>query len=1009
MASNSPCIRDEVHPAPWQLMLFAVVNALLALVSLLLIRSDAVLPSLWLPTAATAAILFHCRRRDWPRLVGISLLTSLLPLILFPTAFPPLHYGICHALIDQLQALLCALALRRCLHGSHPLGSLLQWAYFILIAVLAIPLLCAVLAAGVATLWYRDAFLSGAGFAFMSDALGMLALTPIGLLARPPGGLRRIIPLQTFPILLITLVSGYYALPLLPYPFTFILIPLLWAAVALPLWPAFLIFCCTALLLCAQMNGHAVAIAGESPLLLYMPILLVLLPAHAIAIQTHAYRRESQRLAENETRLRNVMEYSAIGTALIDLRGRWIQFNPALCRMLGYEAAILQHLRYRSLIYPPDRLSDKRQLADLLAGHLDSYTLEKRYVHRSGRIIWTLLTVSLVRSPQAEALYFVAQMKEINDIKNNERQKQRLLDTLHQERERLHITLSAIGEAVISTDPQQIIRFMNPSAEKMTGWAPTRAIGRPLEQIVTLQDSVSGAALSVLRPPNNEGDGGENDCLRLVSRSGQRYEVQSRVAELRHSDGVLMGYVVVFQDVSETRTLLRQLSYSALHDPLTGLPNRVSFEQALRCALRSAIESQRYHVLVFLDLDYFKAINDSAGHAAGDVLLQNIAQMMRSLLRPQDILARLGGDEFAMILSDCDIAQGKRMVDQLIHEIAAYRFYWQGGLYRIGASAGLTLLWHRNALADEAINQADAACYMAKRSGRGQAFCHQGDRLPSGSLGVHEPDAAQLSELLAAQRITLLLRAVCPRSAPQQILFYLLDPEARRPDGSPFSASALATACLRYQRQQDVERWLFSQLLIRHARALSQQPLALAVSLSTASLCQPTFVSWLCDTLRSSPLPARQLLLRLEESALIEHQAQTAPALSALHHCGCRLIAEGFERRLENIARLEHSPVEYLLASNELVAQAHANRMDEVMLSLLHTQARSCGLQTIAGPAELPATLATLNLLGIDLLFGSSVHPTLTLPQLLKQLSGGSTPATAADDSAPIAEDAAMQ
>ncbi|MDA6075997.1 MASE1 domain-containing protein [Edwardsiella anguillarum] len=121
MASNSPCIRDEVHPAPWQLMLFAAVNALLALVSLLLIRSDAALPSLWLPTAATTAILFHCRQRDWPRLVGISLLSSLLPLLLSPTYFPPLHYGLLHALIDQLQALLCALALRRCLHGS-PLG-----------------------------------------------------------------------------------------------------------------------------------------------------------------------------------------------------------------------------------------------------------------------------------------------------------------------------------------------------------------------------------------------------------------------------------------------------------------------------------------------------------------------------------------------------------------------------------------------------------------------------------------------------------------------------------------------------------------------------------------------------------------------------------------------------------------------------------------------------------------------------------------------------------------------
>ncbi|MDA6075999.1 PAS domain S-box protein [Edwardsiella anguillarum] len=117
-----------------------------------------------------------------------------------------------------------------------------------------------------------------------------------------------------------------------------------------------------------------------------MPILLVLLPAHAIAIQTHAYRRESRRLEENETRLRNVMEYSAIGTALIDLRGRWIQFNPALCRMLGYDAAILQRLRYRSLIYPPDRQSDKRQLADLLAGHIDSYTWKSAMYTAAGAL-----------------------------------------------------------------------------------------------------------------------------------------------------------------------------------------------------------------------------------------------------------------------------------------------------------------------------------------------------------------------------------------------------------------------------------------------------------------------------------------------------------------------------------------------------------------------------------------------------------------------------------------------
>ncbi|WP_370549097.1 diguanylate cyclase [Edwardsiella tarda] len=394
------------------------------------------------------------------------------------------------------------------------------------------------------------------------------------------------------------------------------------------------------------------------------------------------------------------------------------------------------------------------------------------------------MTVSLVRDPRAEPLYFVMQVKEINDIKNNQRQKQHLLDTLHQERERLHTTLSAIGEAVISSDPQQIIRFMNPSAEKMTGWPQGEAIGQPLDTVIQLQESNSGKARPVLRASAQDEGDDENEPLSLHSREGRRYEVQSRVAELRHGDGILMGYVVVFQDVSETRTLLRQLSYSAQHDPLTGLPNRVSFEQALRRALRGAIEHHQRHVLVFLDLDYLKSINDNAGHAAGDRLLQDLAQLMRSLLRPQDTLARLGGDEFALILCDCELSQGKLMVDQLIHEIAAYPFPWQGKQYHIGASAGLTQLQHDNALADETINQADAACYQAKHRGRGRAFATP-QLSPHTSAAKSEPTADQLSALLADARFTLLLRAVCPRDTPQQIDFYLLDLEACQDDGTP--------------------------------------------------------------------------------------------------------------------------------------------------------------------------------------------------------------------------------
>ncbi|MDA6076002.1 hypothetical protein O0544_01365 [Edwardsiella anguillarum] len=275
------------------------------------------------------------------------------------------------------------------------------------------------------------------------------------------------------------------------------------------------------------------------------------------------------------------------------------------------------------------------------------------------------------------------------------------------------------------------------------------------------------------------------------------------------------------------------------------------------------------------------------------------------------------------------------------------------GLYRIGASAGLTLLWHRNALADEAINQADAACYMAKRSGRGQAFCHQGDRLPSAPHGVHEPDAAQLSELLAAQRITLLLRAVCPRSAPSRLCFICWIPSAppgrltvqrlRAGERLPTLPASAGCRTLAVQPATDPPRSRLKPTAAGAGRfALHRQPVS-------ANVCQ-------LAVRHAAQLPAARpsAAAAPEESALIDRQAQTAPALSALHHCGCRLIAEGFERRLENIARLEHSPVEYLLASSELVAQAHANRMDEVMLSLLHTRPAAAACKPSPAPPSCP-------------------------------------------------------
>ena len=177
--------------------------------------------------------------------------------------------------------------------------------------------------------------------------------------------------------------------------------------------------------------------------------------------------------------------------------------------------------------------------------------------------------------------------------------------------------------------------------------------------------------------------------------------------------------MLVIQDVTESRRLLRQLSYSASHDALTGLPNRSSFESQLKGLLKSLPGGHQSHALVMLDLDFFKAVNDSAGHAAGDALLREIAGLMRSLLRPGDILARLGGDEFGFILRHCSTEQALSASERIVDAIKHYEFFWAGRLHRIGASAGLTLIHNHNAQLAEGLVQADAACYTSKNNGRG--------------------------------------------------------------------------------------------------------------------------------------------------------------------------------------------------------------------------------------------------------------------------------------------------
>ncbi len=292
---------------------------------------------------------------------------------------------------------------------------------------------------------------------------------------------------------------------------------------------------------------------------------------------------------------------------------------------------------------------------------------------------------------------------------------------LAEEKERLHVTLQSIADGMISTGPDGRVTFVNAAAEQMTGWSLSEAIGQPVQHILRLSRENEPAPLEcpVQECLKGAQTVGLDDDLLLVTRSDKRLEIRLTVSPVLGIYSLVLGAVVVFQDVTQSRALKRQLTHSATHDELTGLPNRSAFNQAIERAAQTARRQGRVHALCYIDLDQFKAVNDGAGHAAGDEVLISVASLIQRSCRASDFAGRIGGDEFIMLLSDCDLENAKTVCQKIVDQIAQASFSFGGSTYQVGASIGITAITNRQPSATELTTEADAACYVAKAEGRG--------------------------------------------------------------------------------------------------------------------------------------------------------------------------------------------------------------------------------------------------------------------------------------------------
>jgi diguanylate cyclase (GGDEF)-like protein/PAS domain S-box-containing protein len=468
----------------------------------------------------------------------------------------------------------------------------------------------------------------------------------------------------------------------------------------------------------------------------------------SIVIQVTDIDRQKQAeaaLVDAEGRWNFALEGAGQGVWDHDMVNKRAFFSRTWKTMRGYEPDEEVDGSYEAWIqriHPDDRprIIDTVRRQD--AGEIPYNAFEYRERRKDGGWVWILSRGKPVEwMPDGSPARVIGTDTDITALKETE-------TALAEERETLKVTLESIADGVISTDARGLVSFINPVAAQMTGWLPEAALGQPVEKVFRLVDEAgeplpNPVADCIARGKRRQID---EDAVALT-RFGRRIDVRSSVSLIKAPGNGIFGAVLVFQDVSRSRAVQRELAHSATHDSLTGLPNRSAFERKLHEMLEQARKEGSEHALCFIDLDHFEPVNDKAGHAAGDALLREVAAVLRAGQRRGDFPARIGGDEFALILPDCPTGAAVRIAGEIVAKVGGIAFEWQGASYRIGASVGVTAVGPDAVDVPSLMAEADTACYAAKAKGRNRVEVAGPRHEDSGARAV-------LADALAAETDT---------------------------------------------------------------------------------------------------------------------------------------------------------------------------------------------------------------------------------------------------------------
>ena len=587
-----------------------------------------------------------------------------------------------------------------------------------------------------------------------------------------------------------------------------------------------------------------------------------------------------------------------------------------------------------------------------------------------------------------------AELEEINRLLKLEIDLRREAEqTLYAEKQRAVVTLQSIGDGVITTDKQSRVNYLNPVAERMTGWSNAEAQGKPLLEVFRI---VNESTRKLVPNPvdvvlqHGEIYGLANHTA-LIGRHGNEYAIEDSAAPIRDQDGNVLGVVLVFHDVSEARNMANKMTYLAEHDYLTGLPNRLLLNDRLHQALTIAKRDQEYIALMFLDLDHFKNINDSLGHEVGDQLLKMVARRLEGCLRASDTISRQGGDEFMILLpeltnyfSPAEVAEKLLAAATVPYEIGAHEI-------TVSASIGIAVFPDDGENGELLTKNADAAMYHAKSLGRNnyQFFTR--------AMNERVMEIAELESKLR--------RAV---ERNEFVLYY--QPKIDIRTGQVVGAEAL----IRWQHPnwglvapdrfipiaedsgliRPIGLWVMREACRQNqewqAAGLARIPVA--VNLSTVQLRQHNFLQEVSEILLMSGLAPDYLELEVTESVAIHAETEVINWLHKLRSMGVKLALDDFGTGYSSLSYLKRLPINNVKIDKSFIRDIETDPDDATIITAIIRMSHGLRLNVIAEGVENVNQLEFLKKEGCDQMQGFIASRPIPADEFAQLLQNWPTP-----------------